>query len=592
MTGFKSYQWVRALASCYQAATTDPDNADPALRQQLHTVTLASAAIDKLQMNVVHPAHRSHIAVIGPTQSGKSTLVNTLLDTQVASVSPLAGFTVHTQGYGRNIGETDSLLVRHMLAPLEKTAATELNSEQLDCYVLETVTNGADAMTGDAIVWDTPDFDSISADDYSLAVLKTAAIADVAILMVSKDKYGDKRVWDMLALLNGLGKSLMVCINKVDDADRTVIEQAFTARYNEIFQQSPPPLVLLPYTRSEATRHALPLSDTTRQALQQALDTTVQQVDRESMQGHFSDFVSHYEAQWLQPLLEQMDAKDQWHALILTAIEEADNYYALNYLDSPDKYDTFNRALAELLALLEIPGIAARLVQARQVITWPARRLLGVGKQALTTSKEARTDAQGDVMNQESLVLERMLEQVLISLQRHLLEAPAESWWRELDRHFRKAMPAIRQHYLETSKQARESFNVEIEKAAGQLYQQLEKQPALLNSLRAARVTADAAAVALAVKSGGLAPTDLVLAPAMLSVTTLLTETALGRYLETVKRDLKNRQRLHIKTEVLEAALQSTLMQLSDKPGSTGLIADNLQPELQDYLQQYRQQRI
>ena len=309
------------------------------------------------------------------------------------------------------------------------------------------------------------------------------------------------------------------------------------------------------------------------------------------MHAHFSDFVSHHEAQWLQPLLEQLDAKDQWHALILTAIEEADVYYARNYLDSPDKYDTFNRALAELLSLLEIPGIATRLVQARQVITWPARRLLGVGKQALGNSKNTKTDAQGDAMDQEALVLERMLEQVLISLQSQLLEAPAEPWWRELDRHFRKAMPAIRQHYLETSKQARESFEIEIEKAAGQLYQQLEKQPALLNSLRAARVTADAAAVALAVKSGGLAPTDLVLAPAMLSVTTLLTENALGRYLDTIKRDLKNRQRLHIKDKVLEAALQLDLMQLSNEPGSTGLIADNLQPELYDYLQRYRQQR-
>ena len=259
MTGFESYQWIRALASCYQGATADADDADPALQQQLHTVTLASAALDKLQMNVEHPAHRRHIAVIGPTQSGKSTLVNILLDTQVASVSPLAGFTVHTQGYGRNVDDADTQLVQHMLAPLKKTAAAQLNSEQLDCYALESVTTGADAMTGNALVWDTPDFDSISADDYSLAVLKTAAIADAAVLMVSKDKYGDKRVWDMLALVNGLGKSLMVCINKVDKADRSVIEQAFTARYNEIFQQSPATIGLaaLHQKRSNTPRAAI-----------------------------------------------------------------------------------------------------------------------------------------------------------------------------------------------------------------------------------------------------------------------------------------------------------------------------------------------
>jgi len=93
------------------------------------------------------------------------------------------------------------------------------------------------------------------------------------------------------------------------------------------------------------------------------------------------------------------------------------------------------------------------------------------------------------------------------------------------------------------AQQARQEFEPEIELAAKKLYEQLQSQPALLNTLRAARATADAAAVALAVKSGGLAPADLVLAPAMLSVTTLLTESALGRYLDTVKEDLKRRQK-------------------------------------------------
>ena len=55
-------------------------------------------------------------------------------------------------------------------------------------------------------------------------------------------------------------------------------------------------------------------------------------------------------------------------------------------------------------------------------------------------------------------------------------------------------------------------------------------------------MTTDAAGVALAVKSGGLAPADLVLAPAMLAVTSLLTESALGRYLDGVKRELKQQQ--------------------------------------------------
>ena len=101
-------------------------------------------------------------------------------------------------------------------------------------------------------------------------------------------------------------------------------------------------------------------------------------------------------------------------------------------------------------------------------------------------------------------------------------------------------------------------------------------------------MSADAAAVALAVKSGGLAPADLVLAPAMLSVTTLLTENALGSYLESIKRDLKRRQRQHMKEQVPEEVLQTRLMQLGDELSLPESIAGNLEPELNRYLQKYR----
>jgi len=35
------------------------------------------------------------MAVVGPTQAGKSSLVNVLLNSNDAGVSPLAGYTIH-----------------------------------------------------------------------------------------------------------------------------------------------------------------------------------------------------------------------------------------------------------------------------------------------------------------------------------------------------------------------------------------------------------------------------------------------------------------------------------------------------------------
>jgi len=93
-------------------------------------------------------------------------------------------------------------------------------------------------------------------------------------------------------------------------------------------------------------------------------------------------------------------------------------------------------------------------------------------------------------------------------------------------------------------------LKVETERAARALYKKLEEQPATLNSLRAARVTADAAAVVLAVKSGGLGAADLVIAPAVLSLTTMLTESALGQYMKKVQQDLKRYQKKSVSSMV------------------------------------------
>ena len=63
----------------------------------------------------------------------------------------------------------------------------------------------------------------------------------------------------------------------------------------------------------------------------------------------------------------------------------------------------------------------------------------------------------------------------------------------------------------------------------------------LLNSLRATRVTTDAAVIALALHTGGIGVHDLVIAPSMLTVTSLLAESAIGSYMHNVEADLKTK---------------------------------------------------
>ncbi|MCB1757589.1 MAG: GTP-binding protein, partial [Gammaproteobacteria bacterium] len=83
------------------------------------------------------------------------------------------------------------------------------------------------------------------------------------------------------------------------------------------------------------------------------------------------------------------------------------------------------------------------------------------------------------------------------------------------------------------------------------------------------RVTADAAAVGLALKTGGIGLNDFLLAPAMLSVTSMLTESALGRYIDRVKAKLRIEQLDAVKSQLLEGYLKTSLLQLAEQSGAS-----------------------
>ncbi len=578
--------WVVPLLERYTRVINASEEPASAWVQAHNTLQLADTLLDKQRLNQRQPDHALQFVVIGPTQSGKSTLVNVLLDTSAAGISALAGFTVHAQGYATGCSETQLSELEPMMAPLKRTAATSLKAEQLDHYVLENVTAGDDALVSQAVVWDTPDFDSIDAGTYKRAVLNAVAIADVVILMVSKDKYGDKSVWDTLELIQPLAQPLVVCINKLDEQDTLAVQRAFTSRFSTVFGDTQPLLILLPFVPRTDAANGVSMPTDCLTALHLALGQAQSRINRQDTGQRVDKFIAKHRTQWLAPLQQEQLAANEWHSLVQLAMTNGRDNYARDYLNNPDKYDTFNRALAELLTLLEIPNLAPILTRTRELVTWPARKILGVGRSTIAAklSKNKHSGDNTNTPNQEAETLQQIFDSTLIKLQSELLDQPQNTYWVSLSQALRENQPAIRQAFIQRSDTARADFEPHIEAAAKRLYQQLQSQPALLNSLRAARVTADAAGVALALKSGGLAPADLILAPAMLSVTTLLTESALGRYLDTIKADLKKQQLAHIDERLFQGELTEQLLGLSDKLNYATLFTNNLEPELLDEL--------
>jgi GTP-binding protein EngB required for normal cell division len=575
-------KWVAQLLERYSTVLSNIESPTPKLLKTFNSLQLADAVLDTANLADTHSDYATQLAVIGPTQSGKSTLVNALLDTDVAGISALAGFTVHAQGYATGCSEDQISTLQQVMTPLVRTAANQLDANELNSYALESISAGAMAVEAPAVVWDTPDFDSIDASTYTLAVLNTVALADVIVLMVSKDKYGDKSVWDMLSLIEPLNKPLLICINKLDALDEDTVSTAFLNRFTQHFpKRATPELVLLPFTRKNISDLASPFPSDALQRLFEILKSSQKQIHREDYVVTARQFVEDHKAQWFAPLIEEEEARLHWESLIDQAADTAESFYVEDYLDNDDKYITFNRTIAELLTLLEIPGLAPTLAKTRQILTWPARKLIGAGKQAFNRTPYGNGEAISPDEH-EANVLNRMLTEALIALQGELLEQPSSAYWSALNLSFRNNADAIRASFAEESERARQEFEPEIEAAAQQIYVQLQSQPALLNTLRATRASVDAAGIALAIKSGGLAPADLLLAPAMLSVTTLLTESALGRYVDTIKSELKEKQRAHISERVIRGSLCKHLSELTNDLRGALLYSQQLEPELRE----------
>jgi GTP-binding protein EngB required for normal cell division len=560
--------------------TANSEAAAKNLISNYNSLRLADAALDKVKLNQQHPEHPTQIVVLGPTQAGKSTLCNLLCNADIAGISALAGFTVHAQGYAINCNKDELDALNELMQPLTRVASNELDAQNLNHYLLQTIDPGAKSLvTGKAVIWDSPDFDSIESSGYRGAVLSVAALADVIVFMVSKDKYGDKTVWDMLGLIRKLGKPIVVCINKLDPADQNTIVNSFEKRHQEQFNQPAPPISCLPFIRKSTvsrprsnesiTDATVAISDEHRRALSGNISDALRNISRDQHAKHTNTYIDEQMPIWMEPINIELDAKRNWEAEVAATITDAKERYATRYLNDPRKYDTFNKAIAELLTLLEIPGIADALSKTRGIVTWPVKKIFGLGKHAVKRDSVP--------VDQEMEALELILEQAITRLQGHILiqqqdNEKQQAFWYALQKAITTDKNEIRDSYLTKASQLQSDFAPRIEETAQQLYGQLQDQPALLNTLRAARASTDAAAVVLAVKSGGLAAIDLVIAPAMLSVTTLLTESVLGQYMERTKRQLQAEQQSIIDEQLIDSVLGQKLLGLAQRTDNNSLL--------------------
>ncbi len=559
-------EFIQLLKQRYQSVLNQQGNEARRVsyQQRIDQLLLAEAFLRKGQLLTMAKSQPLQIAVIGPTQAGKSSLVNVLLNQQVAGVSPLAGYTVHPQGFCHGVSLQDCQDLPHYFGRFQQLAQNQLSKERYDCYAL-TAVDSESSLLPRGVLWDTPDFDSIDSATYREGVIRAVALADVLILVVSKEKYADQSVWDMMAFLEALHQPVVICLNKLPDGAEAVLSHSLQDKWHAARSDKFPELVSLFYEKQSGT----PQWCSKQTHLLQQL---AQQVSHKKHARFTQELLQKHWQAWLEPVRAEHQTLADWHALCDELMQEALASYQRDFLNHPHHYETFQHALAELLILLEVPYLAGFLAGARKALTWPVRQIMKLGRkrQHITNSSH------------EVALLKQLAEHTLIQLTDRLLDKDdgnqQNQWWKALNSVLRNQRGVLLQEFDQAAQDYHLAFQHNVEHAAEQLYHKLQQQPMVLNTLRATRVTAAAAVIAFTLHTGGIVVQDLVIAPAMLTVTSMLTESAIGSYMHKIESELKQQQLRTVKQRLFTEQLTKHLLALPEQLST--LTYFNISPDL------------
>ncbi len=567
-------EFIQLLNQRYQTILATLKREDPQaalFQQRIEQLFFTEAFIRKGMLIESNPNTPLQIVVVGPTQAGKSSVSNLILDAQLAKASPLAGYTVHPQGFCNQATLQECSGLQSYFGRFQQLPLAELNTDRHDCYSL-TDQNISSALLPKCVFWDTPDFDSIDSVDYREGVVRTIALADIIVMVVSKEKYADQSVWDMMATIETFHQPTLICVNKLVEGTEDLIKQSLKEKWQHCRKDEFPDVIPLFYDK-EKGMPSWPEADNNQ---------FVGLERRVSHKKHFeyqNELLNKYWHSWLEPVVAEHEANRQWRILVDKSIEEAVEEYKRDYLNHPHYYDTFQNTIVELLNLLEIPGIAGALTKTRRALTWPVRKLMSLGKKMIAPE------------TQEEGVLTQIGEHLLISFSDQLLEKidsehQQSKWWKDSYSLVRQERKEILKDYEEAIEGYCLSFKDEVRATASRLYDKLSEQPLLLNTLRATRISTDIAAMVLILETGGIGVHDLVITPAMLAVTSLLAESAIGSYINKVEVELKQKQLETVKNDLFIAHIQKALYTLPEK------LSDNYRFNIsEEVLQQAAQQR-
>jgi hypothetical protein len=538
------------------------------LDQAAHVAELRLAAA--LVRNCIGPfldgqtAAPLHVAVVGGAGAGKSTVANLLTGATQAEANPQAGFTRHPIAYTSANGTLTWPGHLGFLGPLQRLPEPAPASLDADVYQVRRVPAGDGfSLLPRFVVWDCPDMTTWAATGYVPRLLEIAALADVVVYVASDERYNDEVPTEFLRLILQAGKPVVVCLMKMKEADAPALLAHFQSEVLDRLPSGTVATLAIPHLTPEqladpaclAGRYRVPLLNQVH-----VLGEPPEAARRRAVQWAVSYLVASQE-RLLGVARQDLEALQDWRAVVHTGQVEFDQRYRREFLTS-EKFRHFDEALVRLLELLELPGVGRLVSNTLWVLRTPYRLVKGLVVKALSRPEAPSMP--------EQPILEEALAGWLDLLRKEAARrAGTHPVWAHIEQGFANGLADLaRDRFQQGFRSFRLGLAEEVDRTARAIYEELERNPAVLNTLRGSKFTLDAGAIVAAVATGGQHwALDFVLVPLAASVTHQLVELLGKQYVDAQREFTRNRQQALV-SQYLSAPLAEWLAQWPATGGS------------------------
>jgi len=243
---------------------------------------------------------------------------------------------------------------------------------------------------------------------------------------------------------------------------------------------------------------------------------------------------------------------------------EFEGRYIREYL-SGEAFRGFDEALVRLMDLLELPGVGKVVSGTLWVLRTPYRLVKGFLGKAMSRP-QAGTRPEQPILEE---ALSGWIDLLRKEAARHAGEHPL---WAHVARGFQDGglTERVREQFQQSYRTFQTSLAVEVDRTARSIYEELEKRPGVLNTLRGSKFALDAGAIGVTIASLGMTHValDFVMVPLVASITHQLVELMGKGYVDTHREQTRQRQQL-LEVQCLSGPLAEFLIHWPSTGGSS-----------------------